>query len=130
MKQIFATSPFNTLLNLTLDDVGDGTARVSVALRADHLNPLGIAHGGLIATGLDCALLQAVRSRCGPDDQQTTVEMKVNYLEAVKSQRLDFKANVVRLGRRLGVAQAEARDASDKVVAIAIGTIAVHKPKA
>ena len=127
MRRIFAASPFNRALGLELGDVGEGAAEITVALRPDHFNPLGIVHGGLIATGLDCALIQAVRSRCRPGDQQTTVEMKVNYLEAVRSSSVRFKGAVIRLGGRLCVAQADALDQAGLRVAVALGTIAVRR---
>lgn len=127
MKSIFASSPFNNLLGLKLDEAGSGAATITLTLQPDHFNPLGIAHGGLIATGLDCALIQSVRSCCKQGDQQTTVEMKVNYLEPVKSERICFKGTVVRMGKRICVAQAEALDGSGLRVAIAMGTVAVHR---
>ena len=130
MRRLFATSPFNLLLGLELDDVGEGMAQVTVTVRPDHLNPLGIVHGGLLATGLDCALIQAVRSRCQPGDRQTTVEMKVNYLEALACARVRFAATLVRMGGRICVAQADALDEAGARVAIALGTVAVHRQQA
>ena len=124
---MFATSPLNRLLGLELGTVGDGAAEITVAVSPDHLNPLGIVHGGLLATGLDCALIQAVRSRCQPGDRQVTVEMKVNYLESALSERLSFAGSVVRMGGRLCVVQADALDGSGTRVAMALGTVSVQR---
>ena len=46
-------------------DIADGRSRVRVALRPEHCNSFGIAHGGLICTILDVAMGTAARSKSG-----------------------------------------------------------------
>jgi len=49
-------------VGLRLDDVGPGTARISMEVRGDHLNGHGICHGGVIFTLADSAFAFACNS--------------------------------------------------------------------
>ena len=72
-------------------------------------------------------MLQSVRSRCSGSDHLTTVEFKVNFLEPANPPTLTFTGTATRVGGTLGVARAEAHDATGKHVATAMGTIAIRR---
>lgn len=129
MRELYDASPVHAHMGLTLDEVGDGTVTVRLAVKPEHINGLGVVHGGIISAGLDSALLQCVRSRCSGADHLTTVEMKVNFLEPANPPTLIFTGTAARVGGSLGVAHAEAHDAEGKHVATAMGTIAIRRKK-
>lgn len=127
MRRLYGASPIHEHLKMTLDEVGEGTVRVGLDTKPEFVNAHGTVHGGMLTTGLDSAILQAVRTRCGPDDKLTTVELKVNFLEPAASPRIAFTGRAVRVGGSLGVAMAEAVSDDGRHVATAIGTIAIRR---
>lgn len=53
---------FNSHNHIVVTEVGDGTSVVEVKLAQESLNPLGMAHGGLIFTLCDVATGVAART--------------------------------------------------------------------
>ena len=129
MRELYDTSPVHVHMGLTLDEVGDGTVTVRLAVKPEHINSMGVVHGGVISAGLDSALLQCVRSHCSGGDHLTTVELKVNFLEPANPPTLTFTGTVARVGGSLGVAHAEVHDTEGRHVATAMGTIAIRRRK-
>ncbi|MEX0637784.1 MAG: PaaI family thioesterase, partial [Burkholderiales bacterium] len=54
--------PFVAHLGLVTDELGAGTARLSMPLPRHFTNSLGTAHGGVIMSLLDVALCTAART--------------------------------------------------------------------
>jgi acyl-CoA thioesterase len=127
MKRLYKTSPIHNLLGMALEEIGDGSVTVGMTVKPEYVNAMGMVHGGIITTGLDSALLQAVRTRCGEGDHQATIELKVNFLEPARSEKLRFRGISLRVGRSVGVAQAEALDEAGKCLAAAQGTISIRR---
>lgn len=60
---MWAADAASKALGMSLEEVGDGTARISMVVRDDMVNGHGLAHGGLIATLADSAFAVACNSR-------------------------------------------------------------------
>jgi uncharacterized protein (TIGR00369 family) len=119
--------PIMAVTRATLVEVGDGTARFSCTPDESLYNPIGVVHGGLVCTLLDSAAGCAVQTRLPAGVGYTSLEIKVNYLRAVHADSgpLDVVGTVVRVGRRVAVADAQAHDASGTLVATASSTCLV-----
>ena len=90
-------------------------------------NPIGAIHGGLICTLLDSVTGCAIHSTLPQGKGYTSVEIKVNYLKAVRlsSGRLTATGTVVKSGSRVGFAEGVVTDASGAVVATATSTLLI-----
>lgn len=90
-------------------------------------NPIGAVHGGLVCTLLDSVTGCAVHSTLPAGKGYTSVEIKVNYLKAVRlsSGTLTATGTVVKSGSRVGFAEGIVTDASGAVVATATSTLLV-----
>src|SRR6266850_3623676 len=75
------------LMNFKLVEVSEGRAVFTIQPDERHYNGLGIAHGGLAAALLDSALGCAINTMMPPGKIFTTLEMKVNYLRPITSER-------------------------------------------
>ena len=64
-REMWAADGASAALGMRLEDVGPGTARVSMVVRPDMVNGHDLCHGGLIATLADSAFALACNSR-GP----------------------------------------------------------------
>jgi len=101
----------------------DGNIAISdVQLEPHHLNRIGSAHGGLIATLVDNAMVNAARSISGPDARLATIEMKINFMRPGKG-FLQCTARCRHSTVKLAFCDAEVHDKSGKLVATASSTL-------
>jgi uncharacterized protein (TIGR00369 family) len=90
-------------------------------------NPLGAVHGGVVCTLLDSVAGCAMHSTLPQGKGYTSIEIKVNYLKAVRtgSGLLTATGTVVKSGSRVGFTEGIVTDASGAVVATATSTLLV-----
>ena len=60
---MFADDDASKLIGISIDSVGPGSANVSMTVRADMTNGLGVCHGGYLFTLADTAMAFASNSR-------------------------------------------------------------------
>jgi len=121
------------LLNLRIEEVKHGYARLSMNVEEKHLQFLGTVHGGAISSLADSAAAWAtigsVFSSMGVKVVPLTVEMKINYLAPVKSGRLIAEAKIVHKGFTISVSDVEVKDNKGRLVAKSIVTYYLRKKK-
>ncbi len=90
-------------------------------------NPIGVIHGGYIATLLDSAAGCAVHSMLDETQAYTTLELKVSYERAIRhdSGRIRATGTVSTFGRKAAFAQATLTDVEGRVLASATSTLLV-----
>ena len=84
-----------------------------------YSNPIGTLHGGWYSTLLDTALGSAVQSHLPTGKGQTTLELKVNFVRAVKldGRPVRCECRSRHIGRRTGTAEGDIHDADGKLLA-------------
>jgi uncharacterized protein (TIGR00369 family) len=117
IREKFNINHFPKYLGFELDLVEAGRARLSVEVRRELLQLQGVMHGGAIASLIDTAVAFAVVGSSAPDSRFTTVEMKVNYLSAIREGRVVAEAHIIRDGRRIVVADCDVFDAEGRLAA-------------
>jgi uncharacterized protein (TIGR00369 family) len=70
--------------------------------------PAGLVHGGAIATLLDAVVVPAVGAAYGRDVRYSTVDMHVQFLNAVQQADVVAEGWVVRRGRTVVFCESEA----------------------
>ncbi|MFJ5049189.1 PaaI family thioesterase [Streptomyces sp. NPDC098077] len=112
------------LLGMRFDEVDHGRIVLSLDTRPDFANPLGTVHGGIAATLLDSAMGCAVHTTLPAGAGYTTLELKVNYIRAARTdgQTLTAEGTVIHVGRRTATAEGKVLDAQGKLVAHATTT--------
>jgi uncharacterized protein (TIGR00369 family) len=98
--------------------------RVILRMNVDerHLQVHGVVHGGIIAALADTAGGLATYMALPRGRRVATVEMKINYLEAVEGGSVEAEARVVRLGRHIAVVDCDVRDHRGRLVGKALMT--------
>jgi len=123
--------PMAALMQCDLVSADHG--RVVFSCRPDEsaYNPIGSVHGGLVCTLLDSVLGCALHSTLPPGKGYTSVEIKVNYLKAVRlsSGLLTATGTVVKSGARVGFTEGQVTDAEGAVVATASSTLLIFDLK-
>jgi len=61
-------------------------------------------------------------------ESYTTVEMKINFLRAVRTGRIAARTRVKNAGRTLGLIECDVLDAGDTLVAHAVSTCVILRP--
>jgi acyl-CoA thioesterase len=113
----FDTNHFPRLLGIEIDSVEEGRAVLSVEVRKELKQLQGVMHGGAIASLIDTAVAFAIIGASAPEDRFTTVELKVNYLAAIREGRVTAEARLIRDGRRIIVAECDVFDDKGRLAA-------------
>jgi uncharacterized protein (TIGR00369 family) len=111
--------PMGALMGLTLVEVAEGRAVFEAQPAEYHYNPSAVVHGGFAATILDSAMGCAIWTLAGAGDAYTTLELKVNYIRALRVESGPVRATgtVVHSGRTTAVAEARLVGADDRLYA-------------
>jgi len=100
----------------------DGEARLELDADERHMNPAGTVHGGVLATLLDTAMGQAVRST--RDDVPATSQLTVTFLRPGRLGRLVVTGRVGKQGQHLVVCDGDVEQDGESV-ASAVATFAI-----
>jgi uncharacterized protein (TIGR00369 family) len=102
----------------------EGSAAFAMPMTEWMNSPAMRIYGGAIAFLADVCLVGAVQTTVPAGTAFSPLDLKVNFLRPVAPDGRDLVAagTVVHRGRKLAVANAELRNADDKVVAIATGS--------
>src|SRR3954464_13220224 len=114
--------PIARLLGFTLTAIEPGRAVFEMEVDERHHNPMGTLHGGVYCDLADAAMGYACAATLGNDESFTTVELKVNFLRAVRKGKLTAEARVVKAGGTLAYIECDISDADGRLVARAAST--------
>jgi uncharacterized protein (TIGR00369 family) len=119
--------PIGSLLQFAVAEAEEGRVVFTCQPDESAYNPIGAIHGGLVCTLLDSVTACAVHSTLPRGKGYTSIEIKVNYLKAVRpsSGPLTATGTVVKSGSRVGFAEGVVTDASGAVVATATSTLLI-----
>ena len=119
--------PFLTHLKILTEELGQGTARLSVPVEKHLTNSMGTVHGGVIMSLLDIALCTAARTLHPGSIGAITIDMSTSFLDGGSGARLLAEARVLKDGRTMSFVEAEARNEDGTLVAKAIATVRVRQ---
>ena len=111
-----------TMLGFELESVARGRAVLRMDVETRHRQMQGVVHGGILAALADTASAIAVYTAVTPGTAIATVELKINYLEAVAHGRIKAEAKVLRAGRNFVVTECEIYDGDGSLAAKALLT--------
>jgi uncharacterized protein (TIGR00369 family) len=114
--------PIAGLLGLVLKAIEPGRAVFEMKADGRHHNPLGTLHGGVYADLADAAMGWAYAATLAEGESFTTLEMKINFLRAVRQATLTAEAKVVKAGSTIGYVECAVSDEQGQLVAKAAST--------
>ena len=117
-REWFATSAVNSLLGLQLVYCGPDRAEVSMPVRSDFIQEQNVVHGGLLTLLADTAAVYLTLPLIGQNERMTSIELKVNFLDAAIADRGDLRAVAVpvKAGRRVIVAESSVYQADRRIL--------------
>jgi len=126
VRASFARQGLMRALGIELVEVGPGTCALEAAAHSRLTQQQGFFHGALIGAMLDCAGGYAAYSLMPPGTDVLTTEYKVNFVAAAEGDRLIARGRVIKPGRTLTVATAEAfcrRDGVETLCAVLLQSL-------
>ena len=131
LADVINSSPYFKLISMKIREIGKGYSLFEIDLNKKHLQPFGLAHGGVFAALIDTAASWALFY--GIEDQNaglTSVDLKLNYLAPAVSGKLIAKGRQIKIGKTLGYAEARVTDETGKILAHGTSTIMILQGKA
>jgi uncharacterized protein (TIGR00369 family) len=117
--------PYFQLQSMKLVEFEVGSSLLEIDVRNKHHQPFGIVHGGVFSTIIDAAVFWSVYSALQENVGLTTVDLKINFLAPVISGKLIAKGRLIKLGKTLGLGEAEVTNGDGKMVAHGTSTLIV-----
>ncbi|MBF9060344.1 hotdog fold thioesterase [Rhodobacterales bacterium HKCCSP123] len=133
-RQFIEAIPFSQALKMRLDEIGNGTAVISMpwsdALVGDPKS--GVIHGGAVSALMDTCGGAAVMSHPEALAGTATIDLRIDYMRAAApGQRISARAECYHLTRSVAFVRATAWDEDeDRPVATATGAFTVERVKA
>ncbi len=112
-------TPFYNLLGIKPHKIGKEFAELSVISVEQHINPIGMIHGGLFMSLTDAAMGNAVRSM---GIKAVTVDCSTGFISSAEpGEKFIGRGRVLRAGKKLIFTTAEIR-VDDRLLATSHGT--------
>ncbi len=106
-----------------------GCVKLRMKVQPRHMQIHGVVHGGVLASLADTAGGLALYLGLPQGSRAATVEMKMNFLEAVQKGTVFAEARILRQGKYLAVIECDLTDDRRKMVAKALMTFSVGLAK-
>jgi uncharacterized protein (TIGR00369 family) len=114
--------PVARLVGMVMKTIEPGRAVFEMRAEERHHNPMGTLHGGVYCDLADAAMGWAYASTLTEHERFTTIELKINFLRAVRHGTVTAEAKVVKAGSTLGYIECEVTDEQRRLVAKAAST--------
>lgn len=115
-----ALPPISALMGMRGVAFSSGRAVFAAEPGEEHYNPIGVVHGGLALTLLDSVMGCAVHTTLPAGTGYTSLEVKVNFVRAIRAEdgRVIGEGTVVHRGGRVATAEGRVtREADGKLLA-------------
>lgn len=127
IRQRLAANPFIKFVGIRVPQLSRGYARFVLPFKPDLANSIGLLQGGVIAALADEAVAFALYSLVQEGETFNTVEMKINFLGAVKEGDVEAVAHIAKKGRTISLGEFEVRQ-GERLVAKGLCTY-IHLAK-
>lgn len=130
LKEGAWTAPVADLVGFRAVSFGEGRAVFEMEAGAQHHNPMGTVHGGILCDLADAAMGFAFASTLGPGESFTTLELKINFLRPMFQGKVVATAKVVHRGKTVGMVECDVVDGEGRLIARTVSTCQVLRGEA
>jgi uncharacterized protein (TIGR00369 family) len=125
------TTYYAAHLGFAVEDVRVDYCRMRLPWRTEIAQPFGVAHGGAIASLVDCVLVPAIGAGYEEPVGFATIDLTVQYLAALRDEDAVAEGWINQRGSSIAFCEAEVRGASSGLlVAKGVMTYKISRPKA
>jgi uncharacterized protein (TIGR00369 family) len=115
-------SPATKTLGIKIVELSEGRSLVEMMVDPKHHNMSATMHGGIMADIADAAMGIAIATTIAPEEDFTTMEMKISFFRPHIKGPLRAEGTVAKRGKRVAFAEAVLTNAQNQIVAKANGT--------
>src|SRR5256712_7830308 len=115
-------SPATKALGIKILELSEGRSIVEMQVDEHLHNMSATMHGGVMADIADAAMGIAISTTISPDEDFTTMEMKISFLRPHIKGPLRAEGTVAKRGKRVAFAEAGLTNKQDQIVAKDHGT--------
>jgi acyl-CoA thioesterase len=126
MISFFQKDKFARYNGIELLEAADGHARTSMAITENHLNGLGIVHGGAIFTLADFTFAAASNSR---GNIAVAINVSISFMKSATSGMLYAEAKEIAINPKLGTYTIDVTNETGELIAIFQGMVYRKKEK-
>jgi uncharacterized protein (TIGR00369 family) len=125
VSELANNCPYFRLLSMKIRALSPGSALLEAEMEEKHLQAFGFVHGGVFASIIDTAAFWSVF--CDLDENMgiTSVDLKLNYLAPVRKGKLIARGTRLKMGKTLGLGEADIRSEDGKLIAQGTSTLIV-----
>jgi uncharacterized protein (TIGR00369 family) len=105
-----------------IEEVEEGRVVVGLDAHAKHRHEGGVVQGGIITQIADAAMGMSLLTVQPPEQANTTIELKINFIRPVVEGHIRAVGRVVEVKRTLLFSEADVFDAEGKLIARASST--------
>ena len=116
LRRKLAANPFIKYVGIQVPQLGKGYARFLLPFKPELANTIGLMQGGVIAALGDETVAFALYSLVPEGEMINTIEMKLNFLGAVKEGDVTAEARIAKRGRTISLGEFVVRQ-GDRLVA-------------
>lgn len=117
-------APFVRHMGMRITDLAWGRATVEMEAAEFRMQPLGVVHGGNIATLIDTATFWACfLSMDSDEDGLASVDLKLNYLAPARVESFRCTGTLIKAGKTISYAEAEVLTPDDRLIAHGTSTL-------
>ena len=109
-------SPFEQLLDVRIAEKAQGFCKISLSKKESLTNPHGNFHGGVIASIIDTAAVQALLTVC-PQGPFLTVDLEVRYKKPSSCEHIFAEARPSHIRGKFFRTAVLVHDSQDKLIA-------------
>ena len=120
--------PFQHHLGIETVEAAEGRTLLRFTFRTEFGNRKGDVHGGVLATLMDLAISQAIRSAAPGIAGLSTINMTVNYLEPASGD-LIARGRAIKVGGSIGIGEFTCETTDGRLVATATGAFRMIRHK-
>jgi uncharacterized protein (TIGR00369 family) len=106
----------------------EGRFRISLDLKPEYENSFGIAHGGVIMTLLDFAMVAAARSLSDVLLGAMTIDMSFSFLRP-STGKIVVRGTILKLGKTINYLEAIVLNEAGKITTKSSGTFMLRESK-
>ncbi|AML50214.1 PaaI family thioesterase [Falsihalocynthiibacter arcticus] len=130
-RKFIESIPFSQALGMTLDELGDGVAEISMPYDARFVGDpqTGVIHGGAVSALMDTCSGAAVMSHPSNPIATATIDLRIDYMRsATPGQRIVARAECYHVTRSVAFIRVTARDDEGEIpVASATGAFTLER---
>lgn len=125
VSELANNCPYFQLLSMKIMELSLGHALLETVVEEKHVQAFGFVHGGVFASIIDTAAFWSAFCDLDEDTGITSVDLKLNYLAPVRKGKLIARGRRLKMGKTLGLGEADIRGEDGRLIAQGTSTLIV-----